>query len=141
MLSSELIRIVKRLIAKGEDPTYEMICMLWLLSNEPAGSPEWEDFSGLRNSGNVAKSLLYTKVRKRIATLVRQGVLQVDKDGKQAIVSMAENRILPMWEIMKEHMITEYPEWFNKREGGTNPGGGYSYLFRKFYDEVEDFLN
>lgn len=140
MLSSEIVKIVERNISIGDDVTYELICLI-LIREGHVRTHEEEDFIDLRVRGNVAKAVLYTMVRKRITTLVKQGKLVVDKDGKQVLVSLPENRILPQWTIMKEHMISMYPEWFNKREGGTNTGGGYSYLFRKFYDEVEDFLN
>lgn len=141
MKSSEIIRIVKREIAKGEDVTYFDIAHSLAVSSGGAGLNESADFIRLFLNGKVSKSSLYTKVRKRIATLVRQGHLEIEKDGKQVLVTLPYNRIIPAWDIIRNHMITEYPEWFSVRDGGTNKGGGYSYILRKFYEEVEDFLN
>ncbi len=140
MIKNEILEEVKRLIALGEDPTYLDIALM-LSRSDVVSVKEHADFIDLYSAGKLSQSSLYTKVRKRIATLVKQGKLAIEKDGKRVIVTLPENRVLPEWDVIKAHMVDMYPEWFTKKEGGRNTGGGYSFLFKRFYDEVEDFLN
>ncbi len=124
----------------GNDVDYVLLCKL-LIRKGSVPLLEEEDFIDLLTSQNVAKSRLYTMVRKRVSTLVRQGKIDKEKDGKQIILSPSTNKHIPEWDLILEHMVGEYPEWFNNRDGGTNTGGGYKWILQKFYTELEDFLN
>ncbi len=86
----------------------------------------------------------YEVVRKRITRLANVGLIIKDSDLGRGVILSTPKRInykLPKYEEFIVWVKEEYPQWFSRKQGGTNKGGGYGWMFEKFYGIMNEYMN
>ncbi len=138
MNTKEIVHSVMRLNDQNDDATYYNICK-HLITKRIIKADLEKDFIDLWDRGRVSQSKLYTNVRKRITTLVRQHKLHKDRTGKEVLISVNANPMPDLDDVMV-HMLKRYPNWFGANIGGTSKGSGYYWVIEKFYDQLLEYM-
>lgn len=86
----------------------------------------------------------YNTVKQTLHRLVKKGILIMDElPGEPNIYRIMPSTKLPGFDEFFAWMLKDPSmlKHMSIRDGGTNTGGGYKYLFRKMYYSMDEMLN